>query len=387
VFSFVTELVLLPVLFFITAMSVIAGMKKETMIVNKIAEFILGVIGIYELTYVIFQIMRNFDQFATVYNLGSFILLPILTTTILPFMYFIALFSEYEMFFLRLDLWILKEGREISRYLKWRIFLACHLNLRRLRSFVSTSIAKFRDLKTKEDVDLLIKKFNNDQISGLETTAAQPQQLMVSAEDLMKKQEALNKAGHENERLNREHLGELGKFYEHLALYSAGAISLSITFVGYILSNHTSALNYELISIKSIYLLFASWISFGLSFSSSLFVKKYSAYYTSAFGMTNYTKHYLDYSRAQLACLTNSSDQIVLQHGSLAENIATEEHNYKIIDSAHSHNRAFESKYYKRMKLLKRLSEIGAFLGITLMIFFAMVIIWTVINSPVQSVK
>lgn len=197
---------------------------------------------------------------------------------------------------------------------------------------------------------------------------------MTDASDIINKQERLNKAGKHNQELSKEHLSALGKFYDNLALYSAGAISLSVTFMGYIISSKPEVLNESIFGFGIINFLYISWFAFVVSFIASLLVKKYSAYHLSAFGFSNYTKHYKEFCEVKVQYLKSNPQDLIFQDGDLDENLNVQKSNLNKISKAHNHNVGKEKKYLKTTKVLKLLSEFGVFLGIILLVTFSVFI-------------
>ncbi len=75
-----------------------------------------------------------------------------------------------------------------------------------------------------------------------------------------------------------EHKRDLIAFNDKIALYSSGVISLSITFVGFIISLDTAILAHNISILNKLvfpikYLLFTAWGFFSISLISSLFIR------------------------------------------------------------------------------------------------------------------
>ena len=68
-------------------------------------------------------------------------------------------------------------------------------------------------------------------------------------------------------------------FYEKIAFYSAGIISLSITFIGYIVSKPGKILFEEIFGIRLYQLLIISWIILLLSLTFSIAIRLWGAAY------------------------------------------------------------------------------------------------------------
>ena len=153
-FSLPAELIVMPVVTFIAMSNVFAESKQEYKKVSKLLNFILGVFGLYLLAFTFREIVLDFQNFATVKNLRDFFLPPLFSIVLLPFVYVMALFMQYEMFFIRID--IANKNSDFTKYAKRRILVACHVNLSKLNK-VSKN-AGYPKVNNKEDVLEWLKK-------------------------------------------------------------------------------------------------------------------------------------------------------------------------------------------------------------------------------------
>ncbi|MGH7202877.1 MAG: hypothetical protein ACREHC_00350 [Candidatus Levyibacteriota bacterium] len=162
VFPFFVELILIPILFFLTAMLVISGTKKEFYPVKKILQTLLAIFGLYLIFYAVTHIFGNFKEFATIENLKDFLLTPLLTLLFLPFIYFLALYSAYELLFVRLDLLMKHNHKRLRQFTKREIFNACLFDLKKLNRFSANSAKQLMSIKNKMDVVRLINGERNE---------------------------------------------------------------------------------------------------------------------------------------------------------------------------------------------------------------------------------
>jgi hypothetical protein len=153
-FSLPAELIVMPVVTFIAMSNVFAESKQEYKKVSKLLNFILGVFGLYLLAFTFREIVLDFQNFATIKNLRDFFLPPLFSIVLLPFVYVMALFMQYEMFFVRID--IANKNSDFTKYAKRRILVACHVNLSKLNK-VSKN-AGYPKVNNKEDVLEWLKK-------------------------------------------------------------------------------------------------------------------------------------------------------------------------------------------------------------------------------------
>lgn len=118
-FSLIWELILIPMVTFISLLSLVAEMKNDdanTKVMAKILKGILTIIGFGVLIYGIYQLITNYKDFFTLSNLKSFLLPPIFTLLFLPLIYFTVLYIKYERAFMNL-----RRYKFLSENRKWKI--------------------------------------------------------------------------------------------------------------------------------------------------------------------------------------------------------------------------------------------------------------------------
>lgn len=116
--------------------------------------------------------------------------------------------------------------------------------------------------------------------------------LQVKEMELKNASESLNIASTQRVELNEKHRELLHIYYDKIALYSASAISFTITIIGFVLSSKLKIYtnNYFVNLFPLIYLLYITWIAFGIAFISAIIGRKLDAYYISAYGAENYVQ-------------------------------------------------------------------------------------------------
>lgn len=135
-------------------------------------------------------------------------------------------------------------------------------------------------------------------------------------------------------------------FYEKMAFYSAGIISLSITFLGYVISKNQTTIWVSLAGIPLAYLIFTSWVLFACCLLIGIFYRRIWSdflFYTS----------YKEYLEAQK---TNCEERVSFQehypghilstHGKTREElIAIERENVQIVSEKLKKIEGKETKY------------------------------------------
>lgn len=102
-FSLVVELALFPVIFVLAAALEASKNDSEAEMANVALEMILGSIGLIFLAYSAFQVTTNWSQFVDGDPVASFVLPPLLSLALLPFLYLTHLFVWYELIGIRLQ--------------------------------------------------------------------------------------------------------------------------------------------------------------------------------------------------------------------------------------------------------------------------------------------
>lgn len=120
------EILLVPVLVLISAMTAIAEMDKKHHQVKVILEYCLSVFGVILIVYSLYMLATSFDEFANEKNAYDFFVPPLLTLFYLPFVFFILVYSTYEQVFIRLRFSI---ANKLHRNLA-KIYALVLLNLR-----------------------------------------------------------------------------------------------------------------------------------------------------------------------------------------------------------------------------------------------------------------
>lgn len=157
-FNFWVEIFLIPILFFVVAMNAYAGLKSEYKLVQWLANWLLIIVGGYNIVFAFSQALGHYHDLTTLYNLQVFILPPILTVSFLPFLYFFALLMVYETLFVRLNI-LIRDNKELVSYTKRQIFSTCGLRLSTINQFVSGNNSRFLRITSEKDVKQMLQDF------------------------------------------------------------------------------------------------------------------------------------------------------------------------------------------------------------------------------------
>ncbi len=120
----------MPVLVFLAATQAVAELDEKFKVVSKFLQNVIALAGLSIFPYSIYKTIVNFDDVLNFQNLVALLLPTTITILFIPFVYFLALFSTYESYFIRLDLMTIKKD-EVKK-VKKIILIVANFNLNKL---------------------------------------------------------------------------------------------------------------------------------------------------------------------------------------------------------------------------------------------------------------
>ena len=158
VFSLPVELILVPFLAILGAMTAIAESDNQYEPAQRLLNLIMIFIGCIFLVYSSYNVITDFHNFATVKTLESFYLPIVLSILFSPFVYLVALYSNYENFFIRISFFV--EDPVVLKYAKIKTILKMNINLWELEEWSKYVNSNWR-FKEKQEIDDAILVFSN----------------------------------------------------------------------------------------------------------------------------------------------------------------------------------------------------------------------------------
>jgi hypothetical protein len=153
-FGIWTELILLPILFFLTAMSAVADLDKKNTQISNFLKIILGLIGLTFIAISFYKTFHDLSEFLTLHTLVEFLLPLILSLLQIPFFYALALCMQYETLFVRINFMQVMSA-EKRKLIKKYILLTANISLNKI-SLISKHISKI-DLHQSTDIKITIR--------------------------------------------------------------------------------------------------------------------------------------------------------------------------------------------------------------------------------------
>lgn len=129
-FSFIAEIIIIPVFTTIFLMNLVSENKDEYKSVNKLTSKIIGIVGLIYFVFALYNLIFHNQNIFSNHNLNTLILPVLLTVLSIPFFYFTTLYSNYERLFLRVK--FMNRNVETQRKLKKQILWKVKLNLNTL---------------------------------------------------------------------------------------------------------------------------------------------------------------------------------------------------------------------------------------------------------------
>lgn len=156
VFCLPFELSIIPVFTIFGLLQVFFERDEKYHRTGKFFGNILSISGILFICVALYKTAINYQTFLSIDNLKGFSLPPVLTLLFIPFIYLIALYSSYELLFIRLP--NMTKDRKIKNKVKYKILRIANFNINKLNN-ISSNLYKV-DIYSGEDIDIKIKKLS-----------------------------------------------------------------------------------------------------------------------------------------------------------------------------------------------------------------------------------
>ncbi len=160
VLSLPGELILMPVLTLLTCTAVLCQTDDKFASVGKLVNGLLAVAGFFLLTQAVIRVFDQVDVFWSVQTLKDIAYAPLLTFLFIPFVYGYVLYSEYQLQFLRLPLWMRDDESQV-KVIRRQIMFLCLLSLSKLDRLRVGFYSDLTEAKTDEETKNVIHEWCN----------------------------------------------------------------------------------------------------------------------------------------------------------------------------------------------------------------------------------
>jgi hypothetical protein len=155
-FSFWGELFFLPLITFISLVQVYAEKKEDYKSTYNLMTIVLVIISIILIVLSVKDIVQSIQDYANYDTLISFAFPVVLGSCFIPFLFVIAVFVEYELFFKRFTFFI--EDKKILRYARRKAKKYYKFNFRLIHSDTHRVMRELYTGITIEEIDNLFCK-------------------------------------------------------------------------------------------------------------------------------------------------------------------------------------------------------------------------------------
>lgn len=161
-FPILGEFVLQFILLFLGVLQAYAGTKEEYASTKKFVDWLLAIIGLFVLAYSLIEAVKTYSELNFIDLFVSFITPLIFSVLYLPVAYLLAVYSKYQLLFIRMRF---KESKdyEAQKTHRKKTLKACGLSLKKIDLFQKNVVPKMYPRLEEHDFQRLIIDFMNSQ--------------------------------------------------------------------------------------------------------------------------------------------------------------------------------------------------------------------------------
>lgn len=148
-FSLWAELLFVPFMALLGGMIALSQAREEHKTVEKLLNGLFETIGVFILIFTLYKLITNFGEFGKVKSIYDLLIPTTLSLLLLPFLYLLAVFNNYQSIFIRLKYFI--KDTEVLKYAKLASIKKCHFRFSKLVRWADSLACM--EVKSKEDID------------------------------------------------------------------------------------------------------------------------------------------------------------------------------------------------------------------------------------------
>lgn len=153
-FSLWIELLILPIITFLSMLDIYTDKKEEYRQIHKMFSIILSIMGFVILYKTILISVEQYEYLNIIDTISSFLIPIIYLIIFIPLEYFFELYSKYELLFLRLKIIVDNKFK-----FRWEIFEVCIFSVRKVLLLQKTIFSKVYINMSEEDFKNLLLSF------------------------------------------------------------------------------------------------------------------------------------------------------------------------------------------------------------------------------------
>lgn len=159
-FNLIIEVILIPIVFFITAINILTESKKEYKQVNVFSKFLLVLIYILVFAGTVVVGIEEYQDLNTVDTLSSLFIPIVYLILDIPLFYLIQIIAIYQIIFIRMSFKDIQDDRIMRRH-RLQVINICGISVKKLRQFKSDYLPQMYQLMKEETFETIIKDFKD----------------------------------------------------------------------------------------------------------------------------------------------------------------------------------------------------------------------------------
>ena len=153
-FNFLIELILQPVFIALISIQIRSKYREEY---RAVTNYFLSLFSLIIIGHIIIQVFKEYTQFNFIQTAITLALPLILSILYLPFAYFLALYSKYEILFLRMKSKLAHNKLTFAHI--YKVILACKFSYTKICRFTKESVKEMYVSMPETNFDLTISRF------------------------------------------------------------------------------------------------------------------------------------------------------------------------------------------------------------------------------------
>lgn len=153
-FNFLIELILQPVFIALISIQIRSKYREEY---RAVTNYFLSIFSLIIIGHIIIQVFKEYTQFNFIQTAITLALPLILSILYLPFAYFLALYSKYEILFLRMKSKLAHNKLTFAHI--YKVILACKFSYTKICRFTKESVKEMYVSMPETNFDLIISRF------------------------------------------------------------------------------------------------------------------------------------------------------------------------------------------------------------------------------------
>lgn len=127
---------------------------------NKFLSFLLMIIGFLIFLHSVYMVFKHYHEIIFIDFIKDLTLPTILSLAFLLYTYFLVIYCEYEIMFLRFKYCTISSER-LRRLLKLRVLLFCNVRIIRVNNFLQRSQIMISPIDNKEDIKDIFRRYKS----------------------------------------------------------------------------------------------------------------------------------------------------------------------------------------------------------------------------------